>query len=320
MSPSERIARSTRAATRPKSALQLGRQVAERVDVLAAREPDGAGQAAADRRRARSSSRPTRRAGVVSPPQMAHGGPPGSPRLGGSGTTRSPGSRWISGSRYGGVMVVLTMAPFLAAVCGGEAVEHDADDAVACPLRRPAVPAAQVDVRPGDRIEGDVCGLDHVAARRERPVGLALAEELDERVQVVRRLARARSPDGTLRRSPASAEGAGRAARRARPARARAGRARSRAWSGSGTSSCGSPPRAHRRASRRAPRASGPAPERRARAAGRPGRRARGSARPSRCSRSTAIVACCSSWSTTAHGSAPLPYRSCNMHVARPMR
>jgi hypothetical protein len=37
-------------------------------------------------------------AGVVFPPQIAHGGPPRSPRRGGSGIWRGPGSRGTSGS------------------------------------------------------------------------------------------------------------------------------------------------------------------------------------------------------------------------------
>ena len=110
----------------------------------------------------------------------------------------------------------------------GEAVQHDADDARRRPLRRPVVAAAQVHVRPGDRVERDVRRRDDVVDGRERAVGLALAQEPDERVQVVGRLARRRSPGGTPRRSRASAAGGGRAGRRARRASARAAPARCR--------------------------------------------------------------------------------------------
>src|SRR5438067_5500918 len=71
---------------------------------------------------------------------------------------------------------------------GGEAVQDDAHDAVLCLRGRPAVAGAEVHVGPRDRVEGDVRGGDHVVAGRERAVGFALAQELDERVEVVGRL------------------------------------------------------------------------------------------------------------------------------------
>src|SRR5207248_11201702 len=71
----------------------------------------------------------------------------------------------------------------------GDAVQHDADDGLARLLGRPVVPAAKVDVGPGDGVEGDVRGRDLVAGQSERPVGDAVTQEDDERVQIVGRLA-----------------------------------------------------------------------------------------------------------------------------------
>jgi hypothetical protein len=50
------------------------------------------------------------------------------------------------------------------------------------------VAPAEVDVGPGDRVERHVRRFDEVVARVERAVGGALAQELDERVEVVGRL------------------------------------------------------------------------------------------------------------------------------------
>ena len=52
--------------------------------------------------------------------------------------------------------------------------------------------SAQVNVRPGNGVERDIRGLDRVVDRRKRAVVGALAQELDEGMQVVVRLPRPR--------------------------------------------------------------------------------------------------------------------------------
>src|SRR5204862_5524791 len=104
-SPSARIARSTRAATRPKSACSSsGRSEKESTWTRLASQTAPGRLPPTGGCSVQLSSDHT--AAVVLPLQIRQGGPPGSPRRGGSGIWRSPGWRGVNGSRYGSVMLI----------------------------------------------------------------------------------------------------------------------------------------------------------------------------------------------------------------------
>ena len=159
-------------------------QVAERIDVLAARDPDGAGQAAADRRVQRPVLvRPDgRRRLAAADPARRAAGLTAARRLGNLARSRRARNEWLFVGKAHVVSSRVWCSP----------VEHEADDNPSSALGGPVVTAAQVDVRPCGRVEHGVRCFDDVVAGRERPVRCAFAQERDERPQVVRRLARVR--------------------------------------------------------------------------------------------------------------------------------